>query len=32
VLRDIATRDGFELRHGYSKTAGPEKLRWLVRA
>lgn len=32
VLRDIAARDGFELRQGYSNTAGPGKLRWLVRA
>jgi FkbM family methyltransferase len=31
VLSEIAGRGGFELRQGYSSTAAPEKLRWLVR-
>jgi FkbM family methyltransferase len=31
VLREIAEREGFELREGYSQTTAPEKLRWLVR-
>lgn len=31
VLREVAQREGFELRQGYSNTAGPKNLRWLVR-
>jgi FkbM family methyltransferase len=31
VLREIAEREGFELRQGYSHTAAPENLRWLLR-
>jgi hypothetical protein len=31
VLREVAAREGFELREGYSNTTAPENLRWLVR-
>jgi FkbM family methyltransferase len=31
VLREIAEREGFELREGYSQTLAPRNLRWLVR-
>jgi FkbM family methyltransferase len=31
-LSEVASREGFELRHGYTATAAPENLRWLVRA
>lgn len=31
ALRDVAKREGFELRQGYSQALGAENLRWLVR-
>jgi FkbM family methyltransferase len=31
VLQQVAEREGFELRRGYSNTAAPENLRWLLR-
>jgi len=30
VLTEIADREGFELRQGYSQTLAPRKLRWLI--
>jgi FkbM family methyltransferase len=32
VLQEVAQREGFELRQGYSQTLAPRNLRWLVRA
>ena len=32
VLRAVARRGGFELRHGHSPTLAPRNIRWLVRA
>jgi FkbM family methyltransferase len=31
VLGEVANREGFELRQGYSQTLAPRSLRWLVR-
>jgi FkbM family methyltransferase len=32
LLKEIATREGFELRQGFSQTLAPRQLRWLVPA
>lgn len=32
VLREVAEREGFVLRQGYSRTLAPRNLRWLVRS